>query len=275
MALVTGLTTAVVILAAVAVAHYVRARGREADGGPTPRIRSIAVLPFEDLSAAKTDVHYADGLIEALITELSTLEGFEKVIGRQSVARFRASPVPIRDAARVLGVDAIVTAAILRSAGRLRVTARLVDGVTERHLWAATYERPDAAAFDAYIAGRQAVHDGPPGALRAVGHFETAIALDPEFAPAHAALADALWITSMFETAPSDVYRRGRTAAARAIALDTDGSESTIHNSGSSGNGVRPVGRPHVHCGTPDLHTLLAENHDRDSRSNGLGLPAS
>lgn len=258
MARVGGLTTAVVVmLAAIAVAQYVRARGRVADGGPAPRVRSIAVLPFEDLSAARNDVHYADGLTEALIAELSTLDGFEKVIGRESVARFRSSPVPLRDAARALGVDAIVTAAVLRSAGRLRVTARLVDGVTERHLWAATYERPDgevlliqrdivtaiadavhlvlepgavarmpkarpvdAAAFDAYIAGRQAVNDGPPGALRAVGHFETAIALDPDFAPAHAALADALWITSMFETPPSDVYRRGRKAAARAIALD-------------------------------------------------------
>ena len=258
MAVVTGLAAAVaLILSALSIAQYVRARGAVASGGATPRVRSIAVLPFEDLSAGKDDVHYADGLTEALITELSTLEGFEKVIARQSVARFRDSPVPVRDAARALDVDAIVTAAILRSAGRLRVTARLVDGITERHLWAATYERPDgevllmqrdivkaivgavhlvlkpdavarmprarpvdAAAFDAYIAGRHAISEGPAGAVRAIESFEKATALDPEFAPAHAALADALWIASMFEIRPSDVYRKGRAAADRAVALD-------------------------------------------------------
>jgi len=244
-------------LSALWVMQNLRGREPAASGGPTPRIRSIAVLPFEDLSTGQTDVRYADGLTEALITELSTLDGFEKVIGRQSVARFRTSPVAVRDAARALGVDAIVTAAILRSAGRLRVTARLVDGVTERHLWAATYERsdgevlliqrhivqaivgavhlaldPDAiarmpkappvdvAAFDAYIAGREALNDGPLGVVRAVAHFETATALAPEFAPAHAALAYALWQGSMFAIPASDAYRKGRAAAARAIDLD-------------------------------------------------------
>lgn len=258
MAVAAGLTTAVVlILSALSVAQYLRARAPVADGRPTTRVRSIAVLPFEDLSAGKSDVHYADGLTEALITELSTLEGFEKVIGRQSVARYRSTPAPVRDAARALGVDAIVTAALLRSAGRLRVTARLVDGATERHLWAATYERadgevlliqrdiveaiagavqlalePDAvarmpkappvdvAAFDAYIAGRHAVNDGPLGAVQAVALFEKATALDPQFAAAHAALASALWQGSMFAIPPREAYRKGRTAAARSIALD-------------------------------------------------------
>ncbi len=220
LAVVAGLATAVVvILAALAVAQYVRARGTVASGEPTPRVRSLAVLPFEDLSAGK-DVPYADGLTELLIAELSTLDGLDKVIGRQSVARYRAAPIPVRDAARALEVDAVVTASVLRSAGRLRVTARLVDGLTERHLWAATYERPDGevlliqrdiveaivgaihlvlgqmrspecrrarpvdvAAFDAYIAGRGRSTPGRSTRTEAIGHFETATPSTPSSRP--------------------------------------------------------------------------------------------
>jgi TolB-like protein/DNA-binding winged helix-turn-helix (wHTH) protein len=245
-------------LTAVFVAHYGRARSTGDAWRTNSVVRSIAVLPFEDLSEGKGDVQYADGLTEALITELSTLEGLHKVIGRQSVVRFRAAPIPLRDAARALGVDAIVTASVLRSAGRLRVTARLVDGVTERHLWAATYERPDGevlliqrqvveaiaaaiqlalgpeaiarmpkaravgtAAFDAYIAGRQAVNAGPAHTAEAIGHFEAAAALDPGFAPAQAALAHALWRSGMYGPGPTrDAFRRGHAAAKRSIELD-------------------------------------------------------
>ncbi len=252
-ALVASLTAAgILVLAVLSVAWFVRSRAQGA-----PSVRSIAVLPFEDLSEGKGDVQYADGLTEALIAELSTLDGLNKVIGRQSVARFRAAPIPLRDAARALDVDAIVTASVLRSAGRLRVTARLVDGATERHLWAATYERPDgevlliqrqvveaiadaiqlalgpealarmpkahavgAAAFDAYVAGLQAVNAGPAHTVQAIGHFETAAAIDPEFAPAQAALARSLWRGALLEVPVPDAHRRGKAAAARAIALD-------------------------------------------------------
>lgn len=260
---VAGVTAvAVLIVAALSVALLVRSLGQT----PTPSVRSIAVLPFEDLSAGQGDVVYADGLTETLIAELSTLDGLDKVIGRQSVARFRAAPIPLRDAARTLDVDAIVTASVLRSAGRLRVTARLIDGATERHLWAATYERPDgevlliqrqiveamadaiklalgpeaiarmpkarvvgAAAFDAYVAGRQAVNAGPAHTGKAIGHFETAAALDPEFAPAQASLAHALWRSGMYGPVPArDAYPRGKAAAARAIALDPNLGEAHV-----------------------------------------------
>lgn len=228
---------------------------------PAP-VRSLAVLPFDDLSPDVRDTHYADGLTEALITELSALTGLDKVIGRQTVQRYRASPTPLSKVASELQVDALVTASLLRSAGRLRVTARLVSGATERHLWAATYERADgevlliqreivdaiaenirlalgpeararmplarpvsAAAFDAYVAGRQAMNSGPADTLKAVELLEKATALDPGFAPGHGALAESLARGAMHGGVP-DAERRGMAAAERAIELDPNVAEA-------------------------------------------------
>ena len=103
-------------------------------------VRSIAVLPFRNLSADSNDEYFADGVTEAITTDLASISAL-RITSHQSVIRFKGSVEPIPDIARRLGVDAVIQGAVARSGGRVRVTVQLVDGTTDRHLWAQTYER--------------------------------------------------------------------------------------------------------------------------------------
>jgi serine/threonine protein kinase/tetratricopeptide (TPR) repeat protein len=107
---------------------------------PAPKIESLAVLPLENLSDDKEQEYFADGMTEALISEVGQI-GSLRVISRTSVMQYKGVKKPLPQIARELNVDALVEGSVLRSGGRVRVTAQLIGAVPERHLWARSYER--------------------------------------------------------------------------------------------------------------------------------------
>ena len=106
----------------------------------TPKIESIAVLPLENLSGDKEQEYFADGMTEALITDLGKISAL-RVISRTSVMQYKGTKKPLPQIARELNVDAIVEGTVQRSDNRVRITANLLHAPTDRHLWAETYER--------------------------------------------------------------------------------------------------------------------------------------
>jgi len=112
-------------------------------GSSTPRattIRSLAVLPIESLSGDSSDQFFANGIHDALITELARYPQL-KVISRTSVLQYQGTRKRLPDIARELRVDGIIEGTLVRDGGRMRMNAQLVYGPTDRHLWAERYER--------------------------------------------------------------------------------------------------------------------------------------
>jgi len=226
---------------------------------PLPDRPSIAVLPFADLGDEPGNGYFADGLAEDLITELSRFRELF-VIARNSTFAFRGATVDVQDVGRRLGVQYVVEGSVRRTGRRVRVTAQLIDAASSHHVWAERYDRDLddvfaaqdelAAAIVASIApavdahARERARRVPPGGmgawetlqrglwhvyrytpadnLAAIALFERAIALDAQFAAAHAALGYAHYIDAMWGFA-SDVPQAARAAlssATQAVVLD-------------------------------------------------------
>ena len=190
-------------------------------------IRSLAVLPLENLSRGPENDYFTDGMTEELITALAGVRGW-RVISRTSVMQYKHGQKPLPVIARELGVDAIVEGSIQQSANRVRITAKLVRaGAEEENLWAGSYDhdlqdvldlendvaraiaqeikvtltpqeqerlktkRPvDPELFQLFLKGRAAANTGTEDDLfRAIGYFEQALGKQPDYAPAHAAMA--------------------------------------------------------------------------------------
>ncbi len=104
------------------------------------QIESIAVLPLENLSRDTEQEYFADGMTDALITDLAQIQGL-RVISRNTVLQYKGKPKPTPQVGRDLNVDLVVEGTVLRSGSRVRITAHLIQAATDRHLWAETYER--------------------------------------------------------------------------------------------------------------------------------------
>ncbi|HKM48066.1 MAG TPA: protein kinase [Terriglobales bacterium] len=105
-----------------------------------PAIRSVAVLPLENLSGAPEQEYFADGLTESLITALAKIGGL-RVISRTSIMQYKHAPKTLPQIARELSVDAIVEGSVRRDGDRVRITAELIEARTDQHLWTETYDR--------------------------------------------------------------------------------------------------------------------------------------
>jgi serine/threonine-protein kinase len=103
-------------------------------------IRSLAVLPLDNLMHDAAQDFFVEGMHEALITDLAKL-GTVKVTSRSSVMRFKGKTAALADIARELGVDAVISGSVLRAGSRVRITAQLIRGKTDEHLWAENYDR--------------------------------------------------------------------------------------------------------------------------------------
>ena len=196
---------------------------------PAPEpIQSLAVLPLQNLSADPAQEYFADGMTEALITDLAKIPGL-KVISRTSIMQYKDSHKKLPQIAQELGVDAIIEGAVLRSGDRVRITAQLVRAATDQHIWAESYERdlrdlvalqdevsrsiatqiqkqiapplPQQLATSAvinpqarenYLKGRYFWNlRSEAGYLKAIDYFQSAVADAPQYAQAYAGLADA------------------------------------------------------------------------------------
>ncbi|HSJ65861.1 MAG TPA: BTAD domain-containing putative transcriptional regulator [Gemmatimonadaceae bacterium] len=229
-------------------------------------IRSLAVLPLQDLSAAGAEEYFADGMTEALITEFGKL-GALRVLSRQSVMRYKGSDAPLLRIARELDVDAVLEGSVLRDGERVRVTAQLIRTQPEEHLWAESYERElrhvltlqseiaravaravhvaltpdekyritqfrhvDPAAFDAYLRGRYFQH-AQMGREIATGirYFERAIEIDPNYAPAYAGQAICYCTLAIFANlAPDQAFPAAQALARQALAIDDSIAEAHL-----------------------------------------------
>jgi len=242
--------------------------GGAASFAPTapPRIRTLAVLPLEDLSLEPGGDYFADGITEAIIGDLSKLKGLS-VTGRTSVMRYKRTTKPIPEIARELGVDAMLEGTVQRVGDRVRTSVRLVRAAPEESIWAETYDRrlmdlltlqsdiarsvareielqmkPSEPAFAMrspavdpeslvlYMTGRQQWNrrdlDGLKAAIRC---FESVVAKSPDFALAFAGLADCYTILGNWSVlAPRDVYPKAKQAALKALALDPNLGEAHV-----------------------------------------------
>src|SRR6266481_724800 len=190
------------------------------------RIRSIAVLPLENLSGNPEQNYLADGMTEALIGRLATIQGL-RVISRTSSMQFKATRSSVPEIARKLNVQAVVEGSVIRSGDRIRITAQLIQADTDVHLCSGTFDRElsDVLAlesevaqgiarqievavtgqersrlaavravspevYESYLQGRFALHKNTQvGFNEAIAHFEKAINREATFAPAFAGLA--------------------------------------------------------------------------------------
>jgi len=106
----------------------------------SPQIRSIAVLPLSSLSSDTTQAYFADGVTDALITDLAQISAL-KVVSRTTTLRYGRPDKPLPQIARELNVDGIVEGTVQRSGDRIRITAQLIYGPADQHLWAKSFER--------------------------------------------------------------------------------------------------------------------------------------
>ena len=252
-----SVSLAAACLVLTAGAFWFGAQRQSAESGA--RIQSLAVLPLSSLSPDRDQEYFADAMTEELTTRLAKLSTW-RVISRTSVMAYRQTQKNIPEIARELGVDAVIEGSVLREGSRVRVTAQLIDGRTDRHMWADTFEReldsvlaiqndvaraiaravdvtptPEGdrgltsatrpvlpAAYDAYIRGRHAWGKRGEADLRkGIGLFQQSIDADPTYAPAYAGLADCYAQLGYGSyIAPEDSFPRARAAAMRALELD-------------------------------------------------------
>ncbi|HET6891683.1 MAG TPA: protein kinase, partial [Pyrinomonadaceae bacterium] len=252
-----ALSLAAVVLLVIAGLGY-RWLMRENPVGARPEIKSLAVLPLENLSGDQAQEYFADGMTEALINNMARIRAL-KVSSRNSVMRYKRSNKSLSEIARELNVDAVITGSVQRSGEHVRVTAQLIHAATDTHLWARDYERDltdvlklegevtraianeihiqvtaeesarlasarsvDPQAHEAYLLGRY--HLGKENLQdweRAIEHFQRAIGFAPDYAEAYAGLSDSLLQQATFAVKPSkEVVPPARDAALKAIELD-------------------------------------------------------
>ena len=140
---VWGLGLGVALLAALALVLALNTGGmrdRLFGKGVAPRIQSLAVLPLQNLSADPTQEYFSDGMTDALITDLAQIGGV-KVISRTSSMQYKQTTKSLPEIARELNVDGIIEGTVQRSGDRVRITAQLIYGPSDKHLWANSYEQ--------------------------------------------------------------------------------------------------------------------------------------
>ena len=137
----------VIVSIAIVVGRFYLAR-------PANQIRSLAVLPLENLSHDPEQDYFADGMTEELITDLSKIAAL-RVISRTSAMQYKGTKKPLPQIARELNVDAVIEGSVLRSQNRVRITAQLIRAASDQHLWAESYERElgDVFALQRDVAG--------------------------------------------------------------------------------------------------------------------------
>src|SRR5688500_18186496 len=223
-------------------------------------IRSIAVLPLANLSGQASEQYFADGLSDALLSDLAPIESL-RVVARTSTLRYRDTAQSSADVGRELGVDGLVTGSVVRSGQRVRINIQLLHAASDRHVLARDYERqlPDVLALqreiartvadevravltpeertrlsrtrvvepralDEYLKGSFEFNKRTrDGFLAAVAHFEKATAIDPGFATAYSGLADAYTLLVGFlHAAPRVALPKAEAAAMKALELNPD-----------------------------------------------------
>jgi TolB-like protein/DNA-binding winged helix-turn-helix (wHTH) protein/Tfp pilus assembly protein PilF len=236
--------------------------------GAAQPLRSIAVLPLQNLSGDPAQDFFADGMTEELITELSRIQTL-RVISHTSVMEYKGTRKHLPQIAHELGADGILEGSVIRENDQVRVTVQLLDGPKDRHIWSESYERPlhgvlnlqrevaeavtqqiriqlppeqqarigaarpvNPEAYDAYLRGRYDLSTqytmGQP-LLQAKSYFEESIRKDPNFAEAYSGLADAYLYLALFRRVPQEAALQSAQDALRK-ATQLDDSIGEVHD---------------------------------------------
>jgi len=220
--------------------------------------KSIAVLPFENLSGNPENAYFTDGIQEEILMRLAKIADL-KVISRTSTVRYKSSPENLREIATQLGVANILEGSVQRTADRVHVNVQLIKAASDAHLWAEAYDRKltdifaveseiaktiaetlqakltgseqhaiaarpteNTEAHQLYLKGRFFWNKRTGNDLKkSIDYFKQAIAVDPKYALAYAGLADAYVVLPAFTAAtPGDAYPKAKAAAEKALELD-------------------------------------------------------
>ncbi len=227
------------------------------------QIESLAVLPLENLSGNPEQEYFADGMTEALITELGKVHAL-RVISRRSVMRYKGTTKPVPQIARELHVDAVLEGSALRAGGNVRITVQLIQANPERHLWSEGYERNltdvialqhevaqaivrelrvslipqqhalgnassvSPEAYDSYLKGYFFLRKmSPEGIKRSFDFFQQAISQDPGYGPAYVGLGQAYILSGdRHVLPPKEAYAKALPLIMKALSLDDTLSEA-------------------------------------------------
>jgi TolB-like protein/Tfp pilus assembly protein PilF/class 3 adenylate cyclase len=247
---------AVLILCATAVgAGYYFFSQRLAFKAPD---KSIAVLPFENLSHDPDNIYFAEGMQDEILARLSKIADL-KVISRTSTQKYKSAPDNLREIARQLGVANILEGSVQKAADQVRVNVQLINALNDAHLWGDIYDRKltdifavesdiaktiadtlqakltgaerqliaaqptsDTTAYELYLKGRLLWSKrGGENLRQAIAFYEQAIARDPNYALAYAAMAEAYVLLPFYAgTAQGEVFPKAKAAALKALQLD-------------------------------------------------------
>jgi TolB-like protein/Tfp pilus assembly protein PilF len=241
-------------------AQAVAADSRSHSAAPAPRVagNSIAVLPFVDMSQGKDQEYFSDGLSEQLLNELAQIPGLH-VAGRTSSFYFKGRNEDLRTIGKKLNVATVLEGSVAKSGNTLRVTAQLINADDGYHLWSHTYDREfkdvfalqdeiaaavvealklkllpgqaasagrhvDPQAYNQFLIGRKLGREQSiVGWNKAIQAYRKALAIDPDYAAAHASLADLLYEISYFSDDAATVIAKQEAAlreAETAVRLD-------------------------------------------------------
>ena len=241
-------------------------RGLTGSSGPVPE-KSIAVLPFENLSDDKSNAYFTDGIQDEILTRLAKI-GALKVISRSSTQKYKSVPENLREVAKQLGVAHVLEGSVQKVANAVHVNVQLIRVATDEHLWAESYNRKlddvfgvegevasaiadqlnaklsgaeqkavaekptqNAAAYDSYLRGLAIEHNNYnyEAYIQADRNYQRAVELDPNFALAWARMA-ILRSFLNFNAIDLNTYTPDsvKQAADRAMALAPDAGESWI-----------------------------------------------
>jgi adenylate cyclase len=250
-----GILVALGSFAAYAGIHHEAPAAASVLAGDAP-IESIAVLPFADMSAARDQEYFSDGMAEEILTRLSQVDGL-RVAARTSAFAFKGRNDDVREIGRRLGVQTVLEGSVRRENDALRVTAKLIDVATGYQIWSARFDgdasdvfalqdeiangvvdalrqrfavAPEAGrrgtdnmrAYELYLLGLKRWNQRTERDLQqALSYFTESLMEDPAFAAAHAGLAQTYAVLPVYGAFPVDsAAAKGSAAAARAIAID-------------------------------------------------------
>jgi TolB-like protein/DNA-binding winged helix-turn-helix (wHTH) protein/tetratricopeptide (TPR) repeat protein len=254
---------AILLIAAGAVSALIIVAGHR-NAQRHGEFSAVVVLPLEQLSGDSSQEYFADGMTDALITDLAKITSL-RVISRSTAMHFKGTNLTARQIANQLGVDALVEGSITRSGDHVRITAQLIDVREDRHVWAESYSgemsniltlqdtvamsiaREVSAklapgtngrttrnvqidAYDAYLKGWYFWNKYTPEDFRrALVYFQKSIDADPQFAPAYVGLSDTYSMFSAYAVMPAnESMPKAKAAAERALALDDTSGEAHI-----------------------------------------------
>ncbi len=260
----TLLLSGAAVLAAFAVAWVSYQSSLKTTGRPL--VRSVAVLPLENLSGDPSQDYLADGMTEELIGRLAGIHDL-RVISRTSVMRFKDTKLSVPEIAQTLRVDAIVEGSVMRQGDRIRVHAQLIRGAADEHFWSETYDRQMAdvlslesevaqhiaekvevtvtgqehsrlraarhvspEVYESYLKGEFGTHNTQAELEESITYLEEAIRKDPTFAPAYIGLANRYKdLSTIFVGAkPGEMRPKVISAAQKALEMDPQLAEAHV-----------------------------------------------